>query len=153
MKAKEYVWKILEEDNEAKEKEMMDIVFKAVKHVKHCDKKLYENIEMELYVLCYGYHLTDEICKEWVSHMENEDGTKGEHWNIDETNSVARQYKIDLDKCTHYEWYATLNMMYSDYYGSVSNDVNSYVRLAQAFLNDDDAKPHKLFNYYMHIVK
>lgn len=153
MKVKEYVWEILKKDDETKEKEMADILLKAVKHLKNCDKSAYKEIEMDLYVLCYGHHLTDEICKEWVSCMVNEDGTKGEHWNIDETNSVARQYKIDLTKHTPYEWYATLNMMYSDYYGAIPNDVSSYVRLAQAFLDDDDARSHKLFNYYMHIVK
>lgn len=153
MKAKEYIWKILETDDEEKEKELGEVMIKCLKHMKYCDKKEYKDLERELYIICYGHHLSDEMCEEWVSCMINKDGSKGEHWSKEETTTVARQYNIDLTDHTAGEWYATLNMIYSDYYGVVPNDVNTYVRMAKAFLLDEDAGEHKLFNYYMCVVK
>lgn len=46
-----------------------------------------------------------------------------------------------------------LNMMYSDYYGAVPNDTNTYIRLALKFLEDKDAKEGKAYCYYMAMKK
>ena len=42
-----------------------------------------------------------------------------------------------------------MNMIYSDYYGSVPNDISSYVKLADKFIRDKDADPGKAFKYYV----
>ena len=42
-----------------------------------------------------------------------------------------------------------MNMIYSDYYGAVSNDVSTYVKLAKKFLMDKDAKEGKALCYYL----
>lgn len=46
-----------------------------------------------------------------------------------------------------------MNMIYSDYYGSVSNDNSNYIKMAKAFLNDKDGKEGKAFHYYMSMKK
>lgn len=153
MKAKHYVDMILEKDDEAKEQAMVDILMKAVKHLKYCDKEGYEDLEEELYVLCYGYTLSDELCEKWVHGMVNEDGSKGGHWTIEQTSQMAKQMGYTPLKVTEHEWWATMNMIYSDYYGVVSNDTTTFCRLAHRFLNDADAKEGKLYHYYMSIAK
>jgi len=80
--------------------------------------------------------------------LVNEDGTMGPHWTLEQTNAVARQNNIAFDKFNEYDWNYVMNMMYSDYYGAVSNDTTSYVRLAKKFLDDKDAKDGKAFKYY-----
>ena len=40
-------------------------------------------------------------------------------------------------------------MMYSDYYGIISNDINTYSKLAKKFLLDKDGKKGKALIYYL----
>ena len=98
------------------------------------------------------FEFTPEKAEEWLLNMINEDGTKGAHWSIEQTNKYKPQGIKD------YVWDVALNMVYSDYYSvAVANNVNTpefYVGLAKAFLFDKDAKnPHdKIAAYYNCIV-
>ena len=60
---------------------------------------------------------------------------------------------IRFTNFNEYDWNYVMNMMYSDYYGAVPNDVNSYIRLAVKFLEDKDAKEGKAYCYYMAMKK
>lgn len=86
--------------------------------------------------------------------MENEDGTRGQHWSLEETTALANQYGIRLDeKINKYDWYVALNMVYSDYYRVVvsmtgSNNTKYFVELAKAWLHDKDIDEGKMWFYY-----
>ena len=71
------------------------------------------------------------------------------HWTLEETNSVARQHGIEFIHCNQYDWNYVMNMIYSDYYGSVSNETSVYVKLAKKFLQDKDAPEGKALKYYL----
>lgn len=105
----------------------------------------YKEIEYKLYKIAYDNHLTEDLAKEWVASMENKDGTSGEHWTLEQTNAYCGKHN-------KYDWYATLNMMYSDYYNSKFG-VDTYVELAKDFLDDEDTDKDKLLKYYMLIVR
>ena len=98
------------------------------------------------------FEFTPEKAEEWLLNMINEDGTKGPHWNITQTNKLKPQGVPD------YVWEAALNMVYSDYYTvAVAHGVNTpefYVDLAKAFLFDKDAggPQKKIAAYYNCIV-
>ena len=98
--------------------------------------------------------MTPEIAKEWVKKMHNEDGTRGEHWNMEQVKKLMAQKGIEYN---HAEVYAIMNALYSDYckvlkkYNVTSPEL--YLDLAIAWLNDTDAKPGKALNYYECIVK
>lgn len=81
--------------------------------------------------------------------MVNEDGTKGGHWTVEQTTNVARGMNIPFESFNEYDWNYVMNMMYSDYYGAVSNDVSVYAKMARKFLEDKDAKDGKAFRYYI----
>ena len=56
------------------------------------------------------------------------------------------------------EFWVALCMIYSDYSNiakkhGVGGNLEFYVDMAKAFLNDKDAAPDKLSNYYNYIVK
>ncbi|MED9948591.1 MAG: hypothetical protein U0J50_10110 [Peptacetobacter hiranonis] len=51
----------------------------------------------------YGPHFNEECALKAVSKMENEDGSRGEHWSLEETTSIANQYGINL-KGEKYNW-------------------------------------------------
>ena len=83
--------------------------------------------------------------------MENEDGSRGEHWSLEETTSIANQYGINLkgEKYNKYDWYVALNMIRSDYYRAVvtmtsSDHIKYFVELAKAWLNDKDIEEGKM---------
>lgn len=96
-----------------------------------------------------------ETAKEWTKNMKNEDGTSGPHWSVDQAKQIMAQRNISLNPA---EFYAALNMIYSDFSPvakkhGLGGSLDFYVDMAKAFLNDKDAAPNKLFNYYNYIVK
>ena len=72
-------------------------------------------IRTKAYEAKHGPHFDDEHARKAVSKMENEDGSKGQHWSLEETSALANQYGIRFDdKFNKYDWYVALNMVYSD---------------------------------------
>ena len=97
----------------------------------------------------------ERIAREWVAKMENEDGTKGPHWTMDQTTKVMEQRGIKEDPA---KFYAVLNMMYSDYCEVArkinANNMDFFAEMAKAFLKDKDAGAQdKLAAYYEYVVK
>lgn len=106
----------------------------------------------------HGPHFDEEMARKAVSKMENEDGSRGQHWSIEETTSLANQHGIRMDeKFNKYDWYVALNMVYSDYYRVIVNMTNSnnpkhFVELAKAWLCDKDIEEGKMWYYYVYIM-
>lgn len=97
----------------------------------------------------------ERTAREWVSKMENEDGTRGPHWTMDQTTKVMEQRGIKEDPA---KFYAVLNMMYSDFCEVAkkvnANSMDFYAEMAKAFLKDKDVGAQdKLAAYYEYIVK
>lgn len=154
MHVKKYIERILASNSEDNEEKLVGYLCESIRKLKSYDKKAYEDLEEQLYVVLYGYSLNDELCEKWVENMQNNDGSKGEHWKIKDTTQVAQQVGIKFDEnLTEYEWWAVMNMIYSDYYGTVPNDVLTYSKMAKAFVEDKDAKKGKLYRYYKCISK
>ncbi len=95
----------------------------------------------------------------WVNCMVMPNGSKGAKWDMATTTAVAKQHGVKFEHITEYEWYAVLNMMYSDYYDQAKtgkpDEVPHYVKLAKDFLFDEDGKkPHeKVYCYWKYVVK
>ena len=100
------------------------------------------------------YKMDRGTAEQWVRHMENADGSTGEHWTYDQTTQVMKQRNID---CEPAEFYAAMNMLWSDY-GKVAekfgvSNVEYWAELSKAFLMDKDAEDDKLALYYECIVR
>ncbi len=144
---------IIDTKDENKIEEMLTQVCHTLKELKEDNKEDYEELKEKIYIIMYGYRLNDHLCEEWVKHMKNSDGTTGEHWTIAETTQVARQIGLTLGgTISEYEWWAVMNMIYSDYYGCVPNDISIYAKMGRSFLEDEDANEGKLYYYYKYIV-
>lgn len=118
-----------------------------------------ERLKIERHETMYGPHFNEECALKAVSKMENEDGSRGEHWSLEETTSIANQYGINLkgEKYNKYDWYVALNMIRSDYYRAVvtmtsSDHIKYFVELAKAWLNDKDIEEGKMWYYYCYIM-
>lgn len=113
---------------------------------------------VKAYEMEHGPHFNEEHARKAVMKMENEDGTRGPHWSIEETTTLASQYGISLTgKYNRYDWYVALNMVYSDYYRVImnitgSNNTKHYVEFAKAWLNDKDIDEGKMWHYYQYVM-
>lgn len=93
--------------------------------------------------------------KQWTNRMQNEDGTSGPHWTIDQAKQIMAQRNLSISPT---EFWVAINIIYSDFSPvakkhGLGGSLDFYVDMAKAFLNDKDAAPNKLSNYYNHIVK
>lgn len=90
----------------------------------------------------------------WMAGLENEDGTKGPHWTIDQVKQVMAQKGWKEDPL---RGWVTLNLMYSDYFNTAKksnvNNLDFYISMAKDFLSDKDAVEDKLSAYYNAVVK
>lgn len=106
----------------------------------------------------YGPHFNEEWARKAVKNMQNEDGTRGPHWSIEETTRLAEQYGVSLNnRFNKYDWYVALNMVYSDYYRVMINCTNSnnakhFVEFAKAWLQDKDIDEGKMWYYFIYIM-
>ena len=95
-----------------------------------------------------------ETVRRWMQNLKNEDGTTGPHWTKEQTTQAMQQRGIDLDPT---RFYITMNMMYSDYCNAAKaigcSNMDFYVEMAKAFLEDGDAVPDKLAAYYENVVR
>lgn len=118
-----------------------------------------DRLKTERHERMYGPHFDEETAMKAVSNMENEDGSKGLHWDLDQTTAVAQQYNVNLksDKFNKYDWFVALNMVRSDYYKVIvsitnSDNVRYFVELAKAWLNDKDVAEGKMWYYYKYVI-
>lgn len=119
---------------------------------------LKSELAANMYEAINGPHFDEEHARYAVEGMENEDGTKGPHWTVEETTSVANQMGINLksEKHNKWDWYVAMNMIYSDYYKAVvamtgSANTKHFAELAKAWLCDKDIDEGKMWHYYVYL--
>lgn len=97
---------------------------------------------------------TKEI-KKWEKELENADGSKGKKWETDQIRQVAQQLNIHFDEYRPETLTAVANMLYSDFCKVLGADMMMYVKMAKAWLEDDDYEgdaEEKAMLYYKCIV-
>lgn len=102
-----------------------------------------------------GRRMDEDEANAWMSRLENEDGTTGPHWNMEQVRHAMEQRGMSGDLV---EMWAAMNMMYSDYCKVAKklgvNTMDFYTEMAKAFLDDRDAGAgDKLSAYYEYVVK
>ena len=94
------------------------------------------------------------MAEAWASHMENEDGTKGPHWTMEQVKHVMAQKGVEHDPI---EFWAVINAIYSDDVAVAQkhgvNKIDYYVDRAKSWLKDKDAVQDKAAAYYTYVVK
>lgn len=133
--------------------QLKEFIDDAMSMIKETNPKTYEDLEMYLYKEIYGNHFNDWMLMIATKSMVNEDGSTGPHWTLEQTSSVAKSNGITFDMFNEYDWNYVMNMIYSDYYGSVPNDTAIYVKMSKKFLQDKDAKEGKALCYYLAMKK
>lgn len=113
----------------------------------------------DMYEEINGPHFNEEYAYKAVKGMENEDGSKGPHWTVEETTSIANKLGIDLksDKHNKWDWFVAMNMIYSDFYKAIvtitgSANTKYFAELTKAWLCDKDISKGKMWHYYIYIM-
>ena len=112
----------------------------------------------------YGHEemgrMSQRDVEKWKHMLQNEDGTRGEHFTQDQVENAARQIGISPDELGRHTFCLAMNMMYSDYckvaqkFGADRPEF--YAEMAKAFLKDKDFDGNgeeKLWLYYKCIVE
>ena len=115
--------------------------------------------KLERHEHSYGPHFNEECAMKAVKNMENEDGSKGPRWSVEEAERVATQYGVNLkgEKFNKYDWFVALNMIRSDFYRAVvnmtgSDNIKHFVELTKAWLNDKDIEEGKMWFYFRYVM-
>lgn len=99
--------------------------------------------------------LSKSDIRKWSERLRNADGTRGAMYDMSQVMPIAEQMGIDFRKFNEEDLLMTVNMLYSDYCKTIGNDLQKYVELAKAFLEDKDfdgTGSEKLALYYYCIV-
>ena len=144
----ELVAKIIATGDVEEMKELNTILVDHFIELEVSDPKMYWAVVHKLHELANGVHFDLEYAQWAVSQMLNEDGTTGEHWTVEQTTLVAKTYAIVFDTFNEFDWYYTLNMLYSDHMDSFKDDVEAYTIFAEDWLCDKDAPKGKAYLYY-----
>lgn len=147
MDIEEIIQKIVDDGRIEDMRTLSDILEEAIELIEKYDKECYDKYAMELYKMAYGPTFTREMADEIVSKMR----PYGKRWSIEETKQIQEQYGIDNVRST--DFYIVLNSSFNDYRDLFGEDMEMYVKFAMDFINDEDAKPDKIFIYYTQIAK
>ena len=124
--------------------ELSDMLEDNIELLKDYYPDKYKEYEMRLYEMAYGCVLNEEMAKEIVSKMR----PYGERWQIQETSEMQRQHGLNFREP---DFYIVINSAYNDYHDIFGEDIESYIRFTNDFINDEDAKPDKVYIYYTQI--
>lgn len=123
--------------------ELSEILEDLMEVIEEYDPECYKKYEMKLYKLAYGSTFTPEMAKKIVKKMR----PFGQRWSMEETESMQRQRGIqDIDASS---FFIVINSAYNDYKDIFAEDLESYIRFTIDFIKDEDAKPDKVFNYFI----
>ena len=131
--------------NDRTKKEMMDeIYYKMGDYLKNNNPEWYDKLYKEAEDIIY--HIGDEQARQIVGLMQ----PYGQRWSCEEIREYLKTKGImDHTKC----YYLVMNMMYNDYARTARQynlDVPEfYFDLSYDFINDVDAKTHKVEKYLL----
>ena len=143
MKIERYIRKIVEDGDQKEMEELSDILVEVVDIIKKYDKDCYNDYKMRLYKMAYGDKLTADMAEDIVRDMK----PSGERWSIEQTEQMQRDYGFEhIDSV---EFYAVMNMSFNDFRNVFGDNIDTYIRYTEAFINDEDAGPHKVTKYML----
>ena len=147
MEIKKYIAKIIENGSHDDMVKLSNMLDETILKLKVYDKECFKEYKKELIGMAYNYKFNEEMASEIVEKM----CPLGEYWDLATTSSLKNDYGIVTDD---YSFYIVMNSLANDY-GSVidKDDTDTYVKMANSFINDDDAVKDKVWKYFTTIPK
>lgn len=118
--------------------DMLNDVIYSMKETHYEKYKKYKN---KLYGMAYNYTINKEMAEEIVENMK----PYGELWDMETIRSVINNNNYRLE-----DMYVVMNSLYNDYGNIIDKEnVDTYINMAHAWLDDVDAKEHKVWWYFI----
>ncbi len=143
MKIEKYIRKIVNDGDRREMEELSDILVEVVDIIKKYDEDCYDEYKKKLYKMAYGNEINEDVAKEIVREMK----PAGQRWSINETEQMQRDY--GMDNIDPVSFYLVMNQGFNDYRDVFGDSLDMYIRYAEAFICDEDAKPNKILNYFL----
>ena len=138
---RKYIEKIGEKRNVEDMKELGDMLAEIIYDTKESHPDIYKKYKKKLIGMAYNYEIDKELAHEIVEDMK----PLGEYWSMDTIASV-----IGNDTHRIEDMYVVMNSLVNDYQNVVNpDDAETYVKMTHAWLDDVDAKEHKLWKYFI----
>lgn len=138
---KTYIDRIVQNGTNEDMECLKDILSDSLYELKEYDNETYKKYKNKIKGMAYNYEIDEELAKEIVDNMK----PLGEYWSMDTVASVIGN---DNHKLT--DMYVVMNSLINDYSNVISSDdTDTYVKMARAWLDDEDAKKHKLWKYFV----
>lgn len=142
MDIEEIIQKIVDNGRIEDMEKLSDMLEDTMEIIEKYDKECYDKYLMELYKMAYGDILNIDMAEEIVSKMK----PYGKRWSIQETEKIQDQYGIDDIRSA--DFFVVLNSAYNDYRDLFEDDMQKYIKFTMDFIQDEDAKPGKVFLYF-----
>lgn len=123
--------------------ELSDILEDVLEVIENYDKDCYDKYAMKLYKMAYGNTFNKQMAEEIVDNMR----PYGKRWSMEETKQLQEQYGIDNIRST--DFFIVMNSAYNDYRDLFDDNTEKYIKFTIDFIQDEDAKPDKVFKYFI----
>lgn len=138
---KTYIDRIVQNGTNEDMECLKDIFTNAMSELKDINPSKYKEYKIKLKGMAYNYEIDEELAKEIVDNMK----PLGEYWSIEEVSNANGEDNHRIE-----DVYVVMNSLANDYKDVISlDDTDTYVRLARAWLDDEDGKEHKVWKYFV----
>lgn len=138
---RKYIEKIGEKRNVEDMEKLGDMLADIIYSTKESHPDLYKKYKSKLLGMAYDYQIDKELAHEIVEDMK----PLGEYWDMETIASVIGNDMHRLE-----DMYVVMNSLANDYQSIIKlDDAEAYVKMAHAWLDDVDAKEHKLWKYFI----
>lgn len=146
MHIEEYIRKIVDEGDRNEMEELSDILEEVIDLIKEYDEEAYKKYTMCLYKMAYGEVLSEDMADEIIRKMQS----YGMKWTLNEAEDIQNNYGIDVRPV---DFWIVMNQAFNDFRNVFGDNLEMYVRYTEAFINDEDAKPGKVWKYFTEIPR
>lgn len=147
MKIKKYIEQIVSKGKQEDMDKLSDMLSELIYMMKEPHNEMYKKYKMCLYEMANGKILDEDMAMEIVEKMK----PYSQHWDMNTTTQVKKEY--GLNDIRDIDFYVVMNSLYNDYHSVLEEDTEKYVKMAIAFIRDEDAEEGKIYTYFTHIPK
>ena len=104
--------------------------------------------EQRAYLMNYGKHFNEKMCKFAVEHMRDRNGKKMSMMKKDDVLAKLKEHGVTLENDVMYDSTFVFNMAMSDFMGSSIEDEKHICMYVKDLIDDDDQADGFIFNRF-----
>lgn len=138
--------KIIKENNAKNIDALLLVFYKAMENLAKNNVKLFNELNMETYIIANGKKLNKEMAENIIVNMQ----PYHMKWTLDDITKIMKDYNLILDTVN---FWTVMNYAYNNYNELFEDDVEKYVKYSKLFIEDKNAKEDKIFTFFTRIMK